>query len=66
MKHLCLIYLQIDVFFSWKKLKKKKKELEIIQSEALDEIEQENQYLNFSDENGDDQVTNEVDFIDDK
>ena len=40
--------------------------MEIIQSEALDEIQQENQYLNFSDENGDDQVTDEVDFIDDK
>ena len=40
--------------------------MEFIQFEALEENEQENQYLNFSDENGDDQVTDEVDFIDDK
>ena len=40
--------------------------MEFIQFEALEENEQENQYLNFSDENGDDQVIDEVDFIDDK
>ena len=40
--------------------------MEFIQFEALEEKEQENQYLNFSDENGDDQVTDGVDFIDDK
>ena len=40
--------------------------MEFIQFEALEENEQENQYLNFSDENRDDQVTDEVDFIDDK
>ena len=40
--------------------------MEFIQFEALEENEQENQYLNFSDENGDDQVIHEVDFIDEK
>ena len=40
--------------------------MEFVQSEALEENEQDNQYLNFSDENGDDQVIDEVDFIDDK
>ena len=40
--------------------------MEFIQFEALEENEQENQYLNFSDENGDDQVIDEVDFIDEK
>ena len=54
------------MFYLAEKKKKKKKELEFIQSEALEENEQENQYLNFSDENGDDQVIDEVDFIDDK
>ena len=40
--------------------------MEFIQFEASEEKQQENQSLNFSDEYGDDQVIDEVDFIDEK